>query len=75
VSASRATASIAATHTAEAKKKKRKGTRLKVPAGTTTVSSDVDAINIDDEEGDVESTRATAASSVGTPRMEASPVK
>jgi hypothetical protein len=41
----------------------------------TTVSSDVETIDIDDEEGGIESPKATAAPSVGTPRRAASPGK
>jgi hypothetical protein len=46
-----------------------------VSVGTTTVSSDVETIDVDDEEGDVESPSATTAPSTGTPRRAASPVK
>jgi hypothetical protein len=53
ISTSRAAATIAATQTAEAKKKKRKQTRSTVLVDTATVSSDVETINVDDEEGDI----------------------
>jgi hypothetical protein len=64
--ASRATATIAATQAAEAKKK-RKRTRSMVSVDTTTVSSDVKTTEVDDEEGDAESPGATGAPSAGTP--------
>jgi hypothetical protein len=75
MSASRAAATIAATQTAEAKKKKRKQTRSTVSVDTTTVSSDVETIDVDNEEGDIESPSATVAPSVGTPCRAASPEK
>jgi hypothetical protein len=67
ISASWATTSVAATQTAEVKKKKRKRTR-----SVTTVNSDVKTINFDDEEGGIESPKAAAAPSAGTPRRAAS---
>jgi hypothetical protein len=76
VSASRTAASITTTQTAEAKKKKkRKRTRSTVSVDTATVSSNIETIDVDDEEGDVESPSATVAPSVGTPRRAVSPVK
>jgi hypothetical protein len=75
ISASWAAASIAATQTAEVKKKKRKWTRLTVSVDMTTVCSDVEIIDVDDEEGDVESPSATAAPSAGRPRRAVSPIK
>jgi hypothetical protein len=42
---------------------------------TTTISSNIETIDVDDEEGDVESPSTTAAPSAGTPRRAASPVK
>jgi hypothetical protein len=67
ISASRAAATTAATQTVEAKKKKRKRTRSTVLVDTTTVSSSVETIEVDDEEGDAESPGATTAPSAGTP--------
>jgi hypothetical protein len=64
--ASQAATTIAATQTAEAKKK-RKRTKSTVLVDMTTVNSDVETIDVD-EEGDVESPSATAAPSTGTPR-------
>jgi hypothetical protein len=55
----------AATQAAEAKKRKRKRTRSVVSADTTTISFDVETINVDDGEGDVESPKATTAPSLG----------
>jgi hypothetical protein len=52
-----------ATQAAEAKK--RKQTRSAVSADTTTISSDVETIDVDDGEGDVESPKVTAALSPG----------
>jgi hypothetical protein len=75
VSASQAVATIAVTQTAEVKKKKSKRTRSAVQVDMTTVSSDVETINVDDEEGDVKSPSATTSPSAGTPRKAASPVK
>jgi hypothetical protein len=63
---SRATATIAATQAAEAKKK-RKRTRSMVSVDMTTVSSDVKTTEVDDEEGDTESPGATGAPSARTP--------
>jgi hypothetical protein len=71
MSASRAAATIAATQTMEAKKK-RKRTGLTVLVDTTTVSSGVETIDVDNEEGDVESPSATATPSAGTPLKAAS---
>jgi hypothetical protein len=62
ISASRMT-----TQAAEVKKK-RKQTRSAVSADTTTISSDIDTIYIYDEEGDIESPKATTAPSAGMPR-------
>jgi hypothetical protein len=75
MSASRATATIVATQTAEAKKKKRKRTRWTVSVDTTTVSSDVETFDVDNEVGVIKSPSATAAPSAGTPRRMASPEK
>jgi hypothetical protein len=69
VSASRAAATIVATQTVEAKKKKRKRTRSTMSVDIAMVSSGVETIEVDDEEGDAESPSATAAPSVGTPRQ------
>jgi hypothetical protein len=75
ISASRVAASIAATQTAEAKKKKRKHTRSTVSFDMTIVSSDVETIDVDDEVANVESPSTTAAPSAGTPRRAVSLVK
>jgi hypothetical protein len=75
VSASRVAASIAATQTAEAKKKKRKQTSSTMSVDMATISSDVETIDVDDEEGDVKSPSTTAAPSAGTPRRVVSLVK
>jgi hypothetical protein len=72
ISASRAATTITATQSAEAKKKKQKRTRSTVSVDTTIVSSDVETIEVDDDEGDTESPSATAAPSAGTPRKAAS---
>jgi hypothetical protein len=71
ISSSRAVSTITAAQTAEAKKKKRKWTRSTMSVYTTTVSSGVETIDVDEDEGDVESPRSTAAPSVGTPRKAA----
>jgi hypothetical protein len=52
-----------------------KQTRSAVLADTTAISSDIETINVDDGEGDVESPKATAALSAGTPRRAVSPGK
>jgi hypothetical protein len=57
-------ASEAATHIAEAKKRGKR-TRSAVSADTTTVSSDVETIDIEDDEGNVLSPKATTALSPG----------
>jgi hypothetical protein len=57
---------------ADAKKKKWKRTRHTVSVDTATISSSVETIEIDVEEGDTESPGATAAPSAGTPRRAAS---
>jgi hypothetical protein len=75
VFAFRVAASIAATQTAEVKKKKRNPTRSTVPVDTTTTSSDIETIDIDDEEDDIESPRETVAPSAGTPHRAVAPVK
>jgi hypothetical protein len=67
-------ASQAATQIAEAKKRRRKRTRSVVSADTTTIRSDVETIDVDDDEGDVQSPKATTAPSPGrqaaeTPRL------
>jgi hypothetical protein len=69
----RISASRAATQAAEAKKKnKRKRTRSAVSADTTTISSDVKTIDVDDGEGDIELQKATTALSARTPHRVAS---
>jgi hypothetical protein len=67
--------SRAVTRAAEVKKKKRKWTSSAVSLDTTTISSDVETINVDDGEGDVESPKATTAPSARTPRRAVSPGK
>jgi hypothetical protein len=57
------------------KKSKRKRTRSVVSADTTTISSNVENIDVDDGEGNVESPKATAAPSAETPRRATSPGK
>jgi hypothetical protein len=44
-----------------------------VSVDTTMVSSGIETIDVDDEEGDVESPSATVAQSAGTPHRVASP--
>jgi hypothetical protein len=71
-------ASSAATQAAEAKKKKKKNkkrTRSATSVNKTMISFDVETIVVNDGEGDVESPKATAALSAGTPRRAASPGK
>jgi hypothetical protein len=53
------------TKIAEEKKRRGKRTRSTVSADTTTASSDVDTIDIEDVEGDVQSPKATTAPSLG----------
>jgi hypothetical protein len=50
------------------KKKKRKRTRPTMSVDMATVSSSVETIEVDDEEGGAESPGATVAPSAGTPR-------
>jgi hypothetical protein len=71
ISALRTAATIAATQTAEAKKK-RKWTRSTVSVDMTTVSSSIETIEVDDDERDTELPSAMAAPSAGTPRKAAS---
>jgi hypothetical protein len=56
-------ASQAATQVAEAKKRRGKRTRSAVSVDTTTKSSDVETIDVDGEEGDMQSPRTTTAPS------------
>jgi hypothetical protein len=67
ISASRAAATITETQTAEAKKKKRKRTRPTESVDMATVSSSVETIEVNDEDGDAESPGAIVALSTGTP--------
>jgi hypothetical protein len=53
------------TQVAEAKKGRGKRTRSAVSADTTTISPDIETIDIDHEEGDVQLPKATSASSPG----------
>jgi hypothetical protein len=62
-----------ATQIAAAKKRRGKRTKSAVSADTTMMSSDVEAIDVEDDEGDVQSPKATTAPSlvrqaVETPR-------
>jgi hypothetical protein len=68
-------ASAVATQTAEAKKKIKEADQVRGSIDTTTVSSDIETIDVDDEEGDIELPKATAAPSAGTPHRAASPGK
>jgi hypothetical protein len=58
-------ASQAATQVAEAKKRRGKRTRSAVSADTTTIISDVETIDVEDDEGGVQSPKATMAPSPG----------
>jgi hypothetical protein len=58
-------ASQAAAQIAEAKKRRGKWTRSAVSADTTTVSSDVKTIDVEYDEGDMQSPKATTAPSPG----------
>jgi hypothetical protein len=57
--------SQAATQIGEAKKRRGNRTRSAVSTDTTTVSSDIETINVEDDEGDVQSPKATMALSPG----------
>jgi hypothetical protein len=59
-----------ATQVAEAKKRRGKRTRSAVLVDTTTISSDVETIDVDDEEGDAQSPKATRAPSSGKRAVE-----
>jgi hypothetical protein len=63
-------ASQAATQVAELKKRRGKRTRSTVSADTTTISSNVETIDVDDEEGDVQLPKATTALSLGEQAVE-----
>jgi conjugal transfer/entry exclusion protein len=54
-------ASQAATQIAEAKNRRGKWTRSAVSAATTMMSSDFETIDVEDDEGDVQSPKATTA--------------
>jgi hypothetical protein len=56
-------------------KQKRKRIRSIVSVDMTTIGSNVETIDVNDDEGDAESPSATAAPSVGTPHRAASPEK
>jgi hypothetical protein len=56
-------ASQATTQVAEVKKRRGKRTRSTVSADTTTKSSDVETIDVEEDEGDVQSPKATTAPS------------
>jgi hypothetical protein len=53
----------ATTQVAEVKKRRGKRTRSAVSADTTTKSSDVETIDVEEDEGDVQSPKATTAPS------------
>jgi hypothetical protein len=55
--------SQAATQITEEKKRRGKWTRFAVSTDTTTASSDVETIDVEDDEGDVQSPKATTAPS------------
>jgi hypothetical protein len=57
--------SQAATQIVEVKKRRVKQTRSTVLADTTTVSSDVETIDVEDDEGDMQLPKATTAPSPG----------
>jgi hypothetical protein len=57
--------SQAATQIAEAKKRRGKRTRSAVSTDTTTVSSDIETIDAEDDKGDVQSPKAITAPSLG----------
>jgi hypothetical protein len=63
-------ASQAPTQAAEEKKRKGKRTRSAVSADTTTISFDVETIDVDDGEDDVQSPKATTAPSPGKHAVE-----
>jgi hypothetical protein len=52
------------------KKRRGKRTRSAVSADTTTISSDVKTIDVDDEEGDMQSPKATTTPSPGKQAVE-----
>jgi hypothetical protein len=58
-------ASQAATQVTEAEKRRGKRTRSAVSVDTTTRSSDVETIDVEEDEGDVQSPKATTAPSLG----------
>jgi hypothetical protein len=58
-------ASQATTQIAEAKKRRGKWTMSAVSADTTTASSDIETVDIEDVDGDVQSPKATTAPSPG----------
>jgi hypothetical protein len=58
-------ASHAVTQLAEAKKRRGKQTSSAVSADTTSKSSDIETIDVEEDEGDVKSLRATTAPSPG----------
>jgi hypothetical protein len=62
--------SKAATQVAEANKRRGKRTKSAVSANTTTISSDVETIDVDDEEGDTQSLKAPAAPPPGRQAVE-----
>jgi hypothetical protein len=55
----------AAAQVAEAKKRRGKWTRSTVSMDTTTKSSDIETIDVEEDEGDVQSPKATTAPSPG----------
>jgi hypothetical protein len=72
--AGKITASQVVAQVVEAKKMRGKRTRYAVSVDTTMMSSDIEAIDVEDDEGDVQSPKATTAPSSGrqvaeTPRL------
>jgi hypothetical protein len=63
--AGKISASQAATQVAEVNKRRSKWTRSAVSVDTSTRSSDVETIDVEEDEGDVQSPKATTASSPG----------
>jgi hypothetical protein len=58
-------ASVVATQVAEVNKRRSKRTRTAVSVDTTTRSSDIETIDVEEDKGDVQSPKATTAPSLG----------
>jgi hypothetical protein len=58
------------TQAAEAKKRRGKRTRSAVSVDTTTISSDIETIDVDDGEGDAQSPKASTAPPPGKQAVE-----